>query len=30
MANKETKKEQIDDAYDTANAAHGSDYEGEQ
>lgn len=27
MADKETKQEQIDDVYETANAAHGADYE---
>ena len=27
MADKETKQEQIDDVIETANAAHGADYE---
>lgn len=27
MAKKETKKEQVDDVYESASAAHGADYE---
>lgn len=27
MAKKSTKQEQIDDVYESANAAHGADYE---